>query len=398
MPGDHILSSVLLQVLSNRIGWQGLDRRSRSALTDLAEVVTALSTLFTKNRQALDGRYFMDSRLLHAYLAYFLPVNAAKIQSILNELPKSDAVLMDNGALRVLDVGSGPGTGALAVLDWLQQSERAMPTLDVTLIDGVHAALEEAQHLWQAYCRMADLPSARFHCRQLDLERNEWMKFLDSTTPFHLIIVANTLNEVHRQSKQPLERHVQLIHALLGRLHPHGSLILMEPALKTTSRGLHALRDRLLALNACTVYTPCLHERPCPALMTDDDWCHEERPWTPPEWISAVDNEVGFIKDAVKFSYVVLRKDGVTIVRRNEDVFRVVSELRTMKGDSRAWLCNHTGRIEVGRLDRDETASNAAVRMWHRGAIVQIDRIEKKTPTSIGRIKAHGRADIVRSV
>jgi hypothetical protein len=215
-----------------------------------------------------------------------------------------------------------------------------------------------------------------------------------------VIIVANTLNEVYRQSNHRLERQVQLVQTLLDCLHPHGSLLLVEPALKQkhTSRELHALRDRLLTLNACTIYSPCLHEQRCPALVKQHDWCHEERPWIAPPWVTILDRAIGFIKDALKFSYLVLRKDGRTIVSRHQDVFRVVSELRMMKGDSRAWICNHTGRVEVGRLDRDETESNAAMQTWHRGAIVQIEGVERKTPTSVGRIKRNGRADIVRSV
>ena len=98
--------------------------------------------------------------------------------------------------------------------------------------------------------------------------------------------------------------------ALLGLLATHGSLIIMEPALRETSRNLLRVRDALVAKQACTVYSPCLHEKPCPALVKDDDWCHEERPWTPPVIVAAIDREVGLIKDALKFSYVILRKIG----------------------------------------------------------------------------------------
>lgn len=390
------LSSALLRIISERIGWE-TSTEGFLHLDELAQGVKVLSNLFTKNRRALDGRYFADPRLLRAYLAYFLPVNIAKIISILKELP-TDEVSLPESPLRLLDVGSGPGTGTLAVLDWMQQCQGQIQTLDATLVDGVESSLEEARLLWDSYCRMEKVTSAHLHCHRWDLERTASMKLFGQARPFHVIIVANTLNEVYRQSNHSLERQVQLVQTLLGCLHPQGSLLLVEPALKHTSRELHALRDRLLALNACTIYSPCLHEQPCPALFKQDDWCHEERPWIAPPWVSTLDRAVGFIKDSLKFSYLVLRKDGRTIVPRTQDVFRVVSELRTMKGDSRAWICNHTGRVEVGRLDRDETESNAAIRTWHRGAIVQVADIKRKTPISIGRIKGNSRADIVRSV
>jgi hypothetical protein len=157
-----------------------------------------------------------------------------------------------------------------------------------------------------------------------------------------------------------------------------------------------------LAKQACTVYSPCLHDAPCPALIKEGDWCHEERPWTPPPIVSEIDQVVGFIKDALKFSYVILRKDGRTIVPRKPDLFRVVSELREMKGEKRAWLCNETGRPEIGRQDRLRSESNAAVDGWHRGAIVRISEIVRKTKdgrqSTVGRIPADATVEIIRPV
>ena len=154
----------------------------------------------------------------------------------------------------------------------------------------------------------------------------------------------------------------------------HGVMI-VEPALRETARGLHQVRDRVLNETRCMVFSPCLHELACPALIKEDDWCHEERPWTPPSWVAEIDRRVGFIKDALKFAYVLLRKDGRTLAERSPAVFRVVSELRTMKGEQRAWLCNETGRFEVGRLDRAASDRNRGFDAWHRGAIVRIDEI-----------------------
>jgi hypothetical protein len=111
---------------------------------------------------------------------------------------------------------------------------------------------------------------------------------------------------------------------------------------------------------------------------------------------------VGFIKDALKFSYLLLRKDGKTIVERQSDVFRVVSELRVMKGEKRAWLCNGQGRQEVGRQDRLASPDNEAFDHWHRGAIVQIEKIahkERKDKVSaLGRIEGDGKVQLLRPV
>ena len=177
--------------------------------------------------------------------------------------------------------------------------------------------------------------------------------------------------------------------------------MIVEPALRETSRALHQVRDRILQEKRCTVYSPCLHENCCPALVNPYDWCHEERAWEPPVSIQEIDDEVGFIKDALKFSYLLLRKDGKTIVERRLDVYRVVSELRNLKGEKRAWLCNEQGRQEIGRQDRLVSSQNAAFDAWHRGAIVQIERIARKEKggkvSMLGRIEQDAAVKMVRS-
>ena len=134
--------------------------------------------------------------------------------------------------------------------------------------------------------------------------------------------------------------------------------------------------------------------------MNPFDWCHEERPWEPLSEIQRIDDAVGFIKDALKFSYLLLRKDGRTIVDRSADVYRVVSELRELKGEKRAWLCNELGRSEIGRQDRLKSETNASLDDWHRGAMVQIERVVRKERegkvSAVGRIERDGTVRIVR--
>jgi hypothetical protein len=233
-----------------------------------------------------------------------------------------------------------------------------------------------------------------------DLERRAWFEPVKKKGPFDLIILANALNEVHAEASDPIIARTALVEEALSLLAVHGTMMIVEPALRETSRALHQVRDRLLQQKHCTIYSPCLHENNCPALVKPDDWCHEERAWEPPTSIQEIDGEVGFIKDALKFSYLLLRKDGKTIVDRRPDVYRVVSELRHLKGEKRAWLCNEEGRPEVGRQDRLASSQNAPFDDWHRGAIVQIEKIvhkERKGKVSaLGRIEQGAEVQIVR--
>lgn len=392
---------MLERTITDWLGLGGLPDRDPARFEVLCRSVTDLSRLFTKGRAERKRGYLDDAALGAGYLAYFLPVNLAKVQALLDELPPEQLCRPEDRPLRVLDVGSGPGTGALAVLDWLQA--RRMPrAVEIVAVDQALPALRDAERLWHGYAQASGTHAAVLTPLHLNLERAGSLDTCQPKGPFELIVMANVLNELWREARDPIGARVMFVRGLLNMLVPHGSLIIIEPALRATARDLHRVRDQLLATGACTVYSPCLHDKPCPALVQAGDWCHEERPWTPPAIVAAIDKEVGFIKDALKFAYVILRKDGKTIVPRRPDVYRVVSELREMKGEKRAWLCNETGRPEVGRQDKLRSETNAAVDGWHRGAIVRISAIvrreRKGRESSVGRIPADSTVETIRPV
>lgn len=385
------LSPLLREAISQVVQEEGLKSDA------LAKGVGRLSHMFTKERNSLHRRYLEDHVLGAAYLQYFLPVNLAKVSVLLDEMPASDVP----NRVSVLDVGAGPGTGGLAVLDWWHRRDPSVEVM-VTAVDASPRALQHAKRLWQTVCHAGGISEARLDFFEGDIERAACIEKVRVKAPYDLIILANSLNEIGADSGDPLAVRMKLLVSLLDLLSPHGTVMIVEPALRETSRALCHIRDQMLQENRCNVYSPCLHENECPALVNPHDWCHEERAWEPPESILAIDAQVGFIKDALKFSYLLLRKDGKTIVNRQQNVYRVVSELRVMKGEKRAWLCNERGRQEVGRQDRLGTDRNAAFDEWHRGDIVQIEKINHKERqgkvSALGRIDRSSNVKIIRSV
>jgi ribosomal protein RSM22 (predicted rRNA methylase) len=371
----------------------------------LAKAVVNLSRLFTSARPSLPPRYLNDPAHAAAYLSYFLPVNLSKIQVLLDELP-NDFLETAGRPMSVLDLGCGPGTGSLALLDWLwHRNPDGVKDVSVLAADSANESLQDAEKLWEAYCREVEISGARLRCVEGNLEhplKGDLGKQILRAGPYDLIIMANCLNESFPTASDPPVERAAVVGQLLPFLAPHGTIMIVEPALRQTARALHQMRNHLLKQGLCTVYSPCLHEGACPALDHPDDWCHEERPWQTPPAIAALDREVGFIKDALKFSYLLLRTDGRTIVTRSPQTFRVVSELRELKGEKRAWLCNETGRPEVGRLDRMASPQNEALDSWHRGAIVQIEKIVRKEKegkvSPVGRIESDVAVQIVRPV
>lgn len=392
------LSPEILHALSKRVTENDFTGHT------LAQAVLSLSRLFTTARPMLPPRYMNDPAHAAAYLSYFLPVNLSKVQVLLDELPSEISAETPDRSMAVLDLGCGPGTGALALLDWLwHRNPEQARSLSVLAADSSHESLQAAERLWKAYCQEVGISSTGLRCVEGNLEhplKGDLGKQIVRGAPYDLMIMANCLNELFPTAVDSSAERAEVVGQLLPLLASHGTIMIIEPALRQTARALHLVRNHLLKQNLCTVYSPCLHEIDCPALNHPDDWCHEERPWQTPPMIAVIDRDVGFIKDALKFSYLLLRTDGRTIVTRSPQTFRVVSELRELKGEKRAWLCNETGRPEVGRLDRKASPHNTAVDSWHRGAIVQIERIVRKEKEGkvslVGRIESDAAVEIIR--
>jgi hypothetical protein len=137
-----------------------------------------------------------------------------------------------------------------------------------------------------------------------------------------------------------------------------GHCILIEPALRGTSRALLEVRDRVLAAGYFAV-APCLWQGPCPALARERDFCHDSA------------GAIAEGRSRVDFSYLVLRKQGRAA--SDTGLFRVVSDAMKDKGRLRLFACGPAGRLLITRLDRDREATNQALDELERGDLVQLD-------------------------
>jgi len=334
----------------------------------LADDVARLSRLLTKERGSLPAAYLRDPGLRKAYLTYFLPPNLDKIGVPLNELALHPAKLLAKERLQVLDLGSGPGTALLGIRRFFARN-RMEVGLECTAVDQVGENLREAEVLFREQGGVAGVPAT------LTTVTSSIKAIAEhSGGPFDIIVLSNVLNELYLHEEDGvLKRTVLVGHILERLLAPDGSCIIIEPALRETARDLHMVRDGLVDAGH-TVYSPCLVKGHCPALVNPKDWCHEDRPWDPPEIIAEIDSRIGLRKDSLKFSYVVLRKDGRTLADAcSPDTYRVVSEPLVSKGKRDLNLCGREGRKLAARQDKDALPGNDAFAQLLRGDIVSVE-------------------------
>jgi hypothetical protein len=173
---------------------------------------------------------------------------------------------------------------------------------------------------------------------------------------FDLVVAAHLLNEL--APRVSVAERADRVAGWCGELlEETGSCVIVEPALRETSRALLEVRDRLVA-RGFFVAAPCLWQGPCPALARERDWCHDAAP-APAEGRSRVD-----------FSYLVLRRHGTAPT--DLALFRIVSDRLEEKGRLRVFGCGPAGRHPLVRLTRDRSEANAALDAVERGEVARV--------------------------
>jgi ribosomal protein RSM22 (predicted rRNA methylase) len=360
----------------------GFKKLSENEMNSLASDVVRLSRLLTSEREDLPAAYLADERLRNAYRAYFLPSNLSKIHKPLQELSLHPRGLFSKAKLRILDIGAGPGTASLGALTFFSQQERKQPMLEFTAVDQVAGNLKIAEALFSTYGTTHQLEAS------LKTVRSE-IEGLGNLVHGHfdVIILSNVMNELYAKEESRIDKRVSILNAILKKcLADDGSCIIIEPALRETSRGMLEVRNGMLE-QGFYVYSPCLFSGKCPALANPKDWCHEDIPWAPPALVKEIDKLTGLRKDSLKFSYLVLRKDGLTLKGVFvEDSFRVVSEPLVSKGKREFYVCGAAGRRLVTRLDKDTTPGNELFGALQRGTLVRFERlIDERKRFKVGK-------------
>jgi ribosomal protein RSM22 (predicted rRNA methylase) len=361
-----------------------------------AEGAKTLSDLFTHEREELPVNYLNDKKLRAGYLLYFLPLNFCKMQSILQKLPPS---FFNKPKLKVLDLGCGPGTATLALIDCLGQDDdeakKHRCEISILALDQNYHVIKDSQFLHEEASKYL---KAKGHSlkvslvsRTFDLRRGK-PDTLIKNDQYDLIVASNFLNE---WSASRLDEKVKFLERICERhLLPDGYLILMEPALQRPTRELMELRDIFLERKTFHVFAPCLHQRGCPMLAaTPRDWCHFYVPWEEPDFMCKLDRLLKNNNDFLKLSYMIFTPKAVSelnhlhLKKDRSHLYRTISNLMGSKGKSEIVLCGPAGRWHLTRLDKNESSLNKVFSKLKRGDLVFTPKIPERPFRNEGELK-----------
>jgi SAM-dependent methyltransferase len=236
------------------------------------------------------------------YLAYHFPVYFMQTRHLLAQLAR-DGLLKQE--MTVLDLGSGPGVVPLAIADFWQHLDSAKA--EVRSVERSKEHIEAfgylAGHTGVSGSRVTLHPPIEADIT--DTENPSLPRQAD------LIVFSNVLNELAGLS---VEKRAEVVMGYARHLAPDGTILIVEPAEEVTSTGLRVL-SLALKKKGLTIYAPCtfVWGTNC---TPDRCWSFTTAPPIRPTRVmgalAACNEPFRYVNTDIKYSYVMLRKDGKT--------------------------------------------------------------------------------------
>lgn len=332
----------------------------------LTEAIIERSRLYTSQRDELGTPIERRSELadLAARALFFTVADAAKSMIPLAELERQG--LVPRGPLEILDIGAGAGAMSLGVLDYLGRTCGLAPVA-IRALDKDARALAIFADAARELAARWDVPIT-VHAERLDLRGAALPR--GKAGGADLVLAGTVLNELDAAERPAL------VKAMLEAASPEGSVIIIEPALRETSRALHEIRDWVIDSGLAQVFAPCTRRlAPCPSLADERDWCHEDRPTSLPERTDKLAALTGLRQYGLKFSYLTLRRaTDAQLDVTSGCALRLISGRLESKGKIECIVCSDAGRSTVRLLRRDRRLENRGFERSRRGDVLVMPR------------------------
>ena len=246
-------------------------RRHSVRIEELAKLYVDFAQGSGSYKDRFSPARYAERDFLEMYLAYYFTVNVPKFQLVLLEMARQGMLAED---LKVVDIGVGPATAGIAVLDFLfawttaAALHRAPPpvsSLQLTGIDRSTGVLGIAHDVADAYgLQLRERTSVLAQSGFGGGAEQQWTRVLDelakasqeahwsqadvmSEVPEEvgeadLVIIGNTITEWGSEPEI-----VTRLEKLVGAMRPGAHLVAIEPGDATQARRLMSVRHQLAA-------------------------------------------------------------------------------------------------------------------------------------------------------
>jgi SAM-dependent methyltransferase len=306
------LEEAIEQYITKKVG---KDLTDPTILNRLRRAIVAQKSDYWKQTHRRSLQYTKAYSVL-GYLAYHFPVYYVQTRHLLALLAR-DGLLKNT--MTILDAGTGPGVVPLAIADFYSLLDSATAT--VYSVERSEEHVEAFMYLREQCTKKGANASIRPPIKA-DLTTLDPAKIPQQ---IDLMIFSNVLNEISDLSH---DQRADLVMRLAGRLSPDGTILIVEPAEETNSARLRLL-SLALKKRGLTIHSPC-------SFIWGTN-CTPDRCWSfttnrniqPTRMmgiLAACEEPFRYINIDIKYSYVVIRKDGK--VRNN---YRVPGGSRVLR-------------------------------------------------------------------
>ena len=287
---------------------------------ELPFAVQELSRILTSERAELRHSYWTHTRLVSAYLYYFLPWNLYRLGWL---IPQLDLGLEKHA--RILDLGCGPLTLPLAL--WCARPDLRDTPLTFVCNDVSERSLSAGLKIFHTLTSQKDVEKAHpWHFTPLRAPLEMALSKAASTAKegYSLIMAGNVLNELTPlKSRTPEERVALCVDGATRLLKPGGRLFLVEPGTRLGSRSLHIARNAALSAGM-DILAPCTHSGPCPMFAQKayyaasphfTGWCHFICPAKDaPQQLTALAAQARLAKQSLALSCLLAQRPETQVV------------------------------------------------------------------------------------
>jgi len=270
-------------------------------LERLRQAIVAQKDDYWKPTQERALRYTKGYSVL-GYLAYHFPVYFMQTRHLLARLARDGLVKQE---MTILDLGSGPGVVPLAIADFWQNLASAKA--EVWSVERSKEHIEAFGYL-TGHTAVSGSRVTLHPPLEADITDPE-----NPALPRRadLIVFSNVLNELAGLS---VEKRAEIVMGYARHLAPDGTILIVEPAEEVTSTGLRVL-SLALKKKGLTIYSPCTFAWGTNC-TPDRCWSFSTAPAIRPtrvmDALAACNEPFRYVNTDIKYSYVMLRKDGKT--------------------------------------------------------------------------------------
>lgn len=215
----------------------------------IAQVVDDINSMFHQKKAFYHHKHL-------SYFLYYFPANLFKVWKPLLDIFLAGIL---PAHIRLLDVGTGPGSVAVGVVEFYRMLADFCPdtvfSIKLVLLDAEAEFLSLATAMIEA--RIKEIPSNLQIVveKVVQSEVSPPYNFLQEAVPFDLITASNFFTMNERENHCYATTCIQYLQC---NLRPEGSLILIEPGDRQSCYSLKAIRNEIIKQKIMQVFSPCV--------------------------------------------------------------------------------------------------------------------------------------------